>query len=488
MNTQRNQMMVDTERVHSEPYGLGSPGPGGPRDSRRDFMKTAGASALAAAAPWVIPSSALGRTAPSNRINVGVIGLGTRGIPDMQMFMQNDDVQVVAICDVNTASKGYRDEERVMGREPALQIVNEHYGSQRKSGTFQGVDAYNDFRRIIERDDIDAVALVVPDHWHAPMTVMAAEAGQDIFCQKPLTLPIAQGQQMINAVRQHGRILQTGSQYRSNARMRHVCELVRNGRIGQLQKMRVSIGYNNKTGPGPDWQPMPVPEGFDYDLWLGPAPQVPYHVKRCIYKFRFNLDYSGGQITNLGAHSIDIAQWANGTSLTGPVEVEGLHVKWPPSGSLFNTALEAKFRARYANGVELIAESADREMGVRFEGTEGWIEMSLGGRFQASDPSLETSVIGPNEIRLPVSNPARTYEDPGPYYADHVRNFLDCVKSREEPIEPVEAGHRSASVCHLWNTAIARMGKTLAWDPDGEKFTNDDEANGMLSRPVRDWA
>lgn len=455
---------------------------------RRDFLKAAGATALAAGAPLVLPASVFGRTAPSNRINVGVIGLGTRGIPDMQLFMRNDDVQVVAICDVNTASKGYRDEERVMGREPALQIVNEYYGSQRKSGTFQGVDAYNDFRRIIERDDIDAVALVVPDHWHAPMTVMAAEVGKDIFCQKPLTLTIEQGQQMINAVRQQGRILQTGSQYRSHARARHACELVRNGRIGQLQTIRIFIGYNNKEGPGPGWQPMPVPEGFDYDLWLGPAPQVPYHVKRCIYKFRFNLDYSGGQITNLGAHSIDVAQWANDSSLSGPVEVEGLHAKWPPNGSLFNTALEAKFRARYANGVELIGESTDREMGVRFEGTEGWIDLTLRGRFQASSPALETAVIGDDEIRLPVSNPARTFDEPGDYYADHVRNFLDCVKSRQEPIEPVEAGHRSASVCHLWNIAIARMGKKLAWDPVGEKFTNDEDANGMLARPVRDWA
>ena len=164
-----------------------------------------------------------------------------------------------------------------------------------------------------------------PDHWHAVMTVMAAKAGKDIFCQKPLTLTIGDGQDMIRAVRQHQRILQTGSQWRSNARVRFACELVRNGYIGQLKTIRTTISLNNKQGPGPGWQPMPVPEGFDYPMWLGPAPQVPYHKDRCIYKFRFNLDYSGGQITNIGAYALDIAQLGNGTELTGPVEVEGLN-------------------------------------------------------------------------------------------------------------------------------------------------------------------
>lgn len=455
--------------------------------SRRDFLKAVGSTSVAAGAPVVLPGTVFGRLAPSNRINVGVIGLGTRGIPDMKRFMQNDDVQIRAICDVNTASKGYRDEENVMGRDPALKIVNEHYGAKRKSGSFQGVNAYNDFRRILERDDIDAVAIVVPDHWHAPMTIMAAQAGKDIFCQKPLTLTISEGQQMIKAVRQQQRILQTGSQYRSHARARHACELVLNGRIGQLKTIRIYIGHNNKVGPGQGWKPMPVPDGFDYDLWLGPARKVPYHVKRCIYKFRFIRDYSGGQITNLGAHSIDIAQWGNGSNLSGPIEIEGLHAQWPPEGSLFNTALESKFRARYANGVELIGESSNREMGLRFEGTEGWIDFALGGRFQASSPSLETETIGPNEIRLPVSNPERTFKDPGNHYADHIRNFLDSVKSRQEPLEPVEVGHRSATVCHLWNIAIQHKGTKLGWDPEREEFINHEKANSMRSRPARDW-
>ncbi len=459
------------------------------KPGRRDFLKTAGATTLVAGVPWVLPSSVFGQSAPSNRINVGVIGLGTRGIPDMKLFMRNDDVQIRAICDVNTASDGYRDETTVMGREPALKIVNEYYGAKQKTGTYQGVVATSDFRELLDREDIDAVAIVVPDQWHAPMTIMAAEAGKDIFCQKPLTLTLGEGPQMIEAVRKHERILQTASQYRSHFRARHACELVLNGRIGELKSMRVRIGLNNKVGPGPGWDPMPVPEGFDYPMWLGPAPMAAYHEKRCIYKFRFHLDYSGGQITNLGAHSIDIAQWGNGSSLTGPVEVEGLDAQWLPEGSLFNTALESKFRARYANGVELTCESSEEDMGVRFEGTEGWVEFVLyGGLFKASSKSLETAKIGPNEIHLPVSNPERTFEESGDFYADHIRNFLDCVKTREQPLEPVEVGHRTASVCHLWNIAIGRVGKRLAWDPDKEQFTNDDEANRMRSRPVRDWA
>lgn len=459
-----------------------------PRASRRDFLKAAGAATAAAGFPLILPSTAWGQNAPSNRINMGIIGTGTRGIPDMRQFMKHDDVQIRAICDVNTASKGYRNEEVVMGREPALKIANDYYAEKQGADSYDGVDAYNDFREILGRDDIDAVAIVTPDQWHAPMAIMAAEAGKDIFCQKPMTLTLAEGPAMAKAVRKHGRVFQTGSQYRSNRRARHACELVRNGYIGELKSMRIVIGYNNKVGPGPGWKPMPVPEGFDYDLWLGPAPMVPYHEMRCIYKFRFGLDYSGGQITNLGAHSIDIAQWGNGTDDTGPVEVEGLHAEWPPKGSLFNTALDAKFRARYANGVELIGESAEEDMGVHFEGTEGWIHYTLRGGLKASSKSIESVEIKSGDIQLAASNPERTIEKPGDHYGDHVRNFIDCVKTREDPLEPVEIGHRTASVCHLWNIAIQRMGKVLEWDPEKEEFTNDDEANKMRSRPAREWA
>ena len=453
--------------------------------TRRVFAKTGTAAAVASfAAPYLVDSSALGAYPPSNRINVGVIGTGTRGTPDMEIFMNNPDVQVTAICDVNTSSHGYRDPKRLMGRLPALEIVNKYYADKQRSGSFKGVDAYNDFRQIIQRHDIDAVAIVTPDHWHGVMTIMVAEAGKDIFCQKPLSLTIRQGQEMVKAVRRHKRILQTGSQFRSSPTARLACEMVLNGRIGKLKTIRTYLAFNNREDPGPGWKPMPVPEGFDYEMWLGPAPKVPYHVDRCIYAFRFGLDYSGGQMTNFGAHSNDIAQWGNGTSLTGPVEIEGLHSKWPPKGSLFTTALEAKLRARYANGVELICESKDPGLGLRFEGTEGWIELPRFNAIKTSPESLVDSKIGPDEIRLPVSIPERTENVYGNYCIDHIRNFLNCVKTRAEPVEPVEIGHRTASLCHLGNIALKLMRK-LQWDPDREEFPNDDEANQMVSRVLR---
>jgi predicted dehydrogenase len=451
----------------------------GNRHSRRDFLKASAAVGVA----QIVPASVLSAHAPSNRIHVGVIGTGTRGLPDMQVFMRNDDVQIVAISDVNTASYGYRDETRLMGREPALAVANKYYADKNRSGRFQGVDAYSDFREIIDRDDVDAVAIVTPDHWHCTMTVMAAEAGKDIFCQKPMTLTIRDGQEMIEAVRKNKRVFQTGSQYRSHPAARLACELVRNGRIGELKTIRTYIGLNNKIGPGPGWKPMPVPKGFDYNLWLGPAPQVPYHELRCIYKFRFILDYSGGQITNLGAHCNDVAQMGHGTSLTGPVDVEPLFAEWPPKGSLFNTALRCGYRLRFADGVEMIQESHEKLSGTRFEGTKGWIHFSFRG-IETSPESLKTSVIGPDELHLP--KPVVYLDDAKrDHYADHVRNFLDCVKSREEPIEPVEVGHRTASLCHLGNIAL-QLNRSLKWDPENERFPDDDDAHEMLSRAPRE--
>jgi predicted dehydrogenase len=325
------------------------------------------------------------------------------------------------------------------------------------------------------------VAIIVPDHWHAVMTGMAAEAGKDIYCEKPLSLCIAQGRAMVQAVRRHKRILQTGSQLRSGPNVRRACELVRNGRIGQVRRVVCTIPANNAVGPGPGWKPMPVPEGFDYERWLGPAPQAPYHADRCLYRFRFILEYSGGQVTNFGAHVFDMAQWGLGTENTGPVEVEGLGAEWPPRGSLFTTVVKAHFRARYANGVELLCETGGYR--TRFEGTEGWIEVTPAG-FTSSPASLADSVIGPAEIHLPVSNPERKEHALGRMSYDHVRNFLDSIRSRRDPVEPVEAGHRTASICHLGNIAML-LNRKLRWDPAKECFPDDAQAQTMLSRPLR---
>ncbi len=275
---------------------------------------------------------------------------------------------------------------------------------------------------------------------------------------------------MIEAVRKHGRILQTGSQYRSQANIRRACELVRNGRIGKLERIETYVSPNNFSGPGPGWEPMSVPEGLDYDLWLGPAPQAPYHADRCLYRFRLILYYSGGQTTNFGAHSNDIAQWAMGTDYTGPVKVETLGAEFPAKGSLYTTPTKVAFRAHYANGVVLDCKSDQIGFGVKFSGSEGWLSVGYGDIKCAPD-SIKDSVIADSEVRLPVSG-------------NHFRNFLDAVKSRKDPIEPVETGHRTATLCHLGNMAMI-LGRTIKWDPKKEEIMDDSEAAAMTSRPFR---
>ncbi len=453
---------------------------------RRAFLKTGLSAATAFGLPGLVPRSVFGSLAPSNRIHVGFIGLGNQSRIDLPAFLANDDVQVVAVCDVNTGSYGYNNPKHFLGRKPGLEQVNAHYAQKSPSGRFKGCDAYHDFREVLGRGDVDAVAIVVPDHWHGLMTVMACQAGKDIYCEKPLSLTVAQGRAMVKAVRQHGRILQTGSHWRSHPLVRRACELVRNGRIGKLQRILTSLPLNNAVSPGPGWQPMPVPEGFDYDMWLGPAPAAPYHKDRCLYRFRFILDYSGGQVTNFGAHRNDIAQWGHGTDLTGPIEVEDLGGEFPPKGALFTTALKAAFRCRFADGVELVCRTdAEADFETRFEGTEGWVQFTRRG-LKTHPESLAESQIGPNEIHLPVSNSERSGKEERTSYLipDHVRNFLDAVKSREDPIEPVEIGHRTATICHLGNIAML-LKRKIRWDPQREQIVGDDEAASMLSRPMR---
>ena len=433
--------------------------------SRRSFLRRTAATAAACAAPCLVPSSVIGVNAPSNRIHIGCIGTGNQGINDMNGFLRHRDAQIVVVCDVNTGSCDYP-RKRYRGREPAQKIVNDYYAGKNRAGRYKGCDACIDFREVIARDDIDAVLIVTPDHWHAVQTIMAAQAGKDIYCEKPLSLTINEGRAMVEAVRRHDVILQTGSHHRSKECIRFVCELVRNGRIGKLEKIITSTGSYSK---GPHWQPMPVPSGLDYDMWLGPAPYVPYHKDRCLYKFRMVLAYSGGNVTNTGAHSNDIAQWANGTELTGPVEIEDLGSEFPKDG-MYDTASKVHFRARYANGVELINMDKGPSQAVRFEGSEGWIDTAYSS-FKTYPESLMDSVIKPDEIHLYKSR-------------NHYRNFLDCVKTRKEPIASAEIGHRSASVCHLGNIAMM-LKRKLFWDPDKERFTNDDQANHMLSRPFR---
>lgn len=448
--------------------------------NRREFFgKAAGAAVGALCFPYIVSASVLSKAinvAPSNRITMGFIGVGGMGTNNMRGFMANSDVQVVAVCDVVKTSDQYGHWYKRgwkgpwFGREAARNIVEEHYAGQKESGAFKGCTAYLDFRELLAREDIDAVCITTPDHWHAIPTIMAAKAGKDIYCEKPLSLTIAEGRAMVEAVRRYGVVFQTGSQHRSKEITRFACELVRNGRIGEVKRVVTSLGPHSRRFPVDTWEPMPVPEWFDYDMWLGPAPWAPYHKHCCLYTFRFIIDYSGGETTNTGAHKFDIVQWGLGTELTGPLEIEDLGSEFPQTG-LFDTVSKIHFRARYANGVELICNPKGLNgVAARFEGTEGWLEAGW-STLRTYPESLKDSVIGQNEIRLYKSN-------------DHKRDFLNCVRTRRVPIAPVEVGHRSASVCHLGNIAMTLRSK-LRWDPQNERFINNEQANQMLSRAMR---
>ena len=327
------------------------------------------------------------------------------------------------------------------------------------------------------------MVIATHDPMHAQISIDAMQAGKDVYCEKPMSLTVEQGRAMVTAVRKHRRVFQTGSQFRSSPANRHGCELVRNGRIGELKRILTFVAKQNAVDPGPGWKPTPVPEGFDYDLWLGPAPSVPYHSGPCLYRFRFNLDYSGGQTTNFGGHSNDMAQWGSGNDHTVPVEYEDLGSEWPKPGGLYNTATKVAFRARFASGLELVCCTAEPFFGCRFEGSEGWVQFDFGG-LRTHPESLKTSVIRPDEIRLPVSNKDRKENASKFYIPDHVRNFLDAVKSRQDPIEPVEIGHRTATLCHLGNIAM-RLKRKIRFDPATEQIPGDQEAQAMLARPMR---
>ena len=245
---------------------------------------------------------------------------------------------------------------------------------------------------------------------------------------------------------------------------------MRNGRIGKVQRVETYVAENNFSGPGPGWKEMPVPEGFDYDSWLGPAPRAPYHKDRCLYRFRFILDYSGGQTTNFGCHSNDIVQWALGADDTCPIEYEDTGSELPPKGDLFNTPTKVAFRARYASGVVLECKTDPLNFGAKFEGTEGWLRVTA-NKIECQPQAIKDSTISDSETRLYVS-------------PNHYRNFVDCVKSRKEPIEPVEVGHHTAALCHLGNIAML-LKRKIKWDPAKEQIVGDAEAASMLTRPLR---
>lgn len=445
-------------------------------NTRRKFLKQS----LVIASPLVVGSTVLGADSPSNRINVAFIGTGNQGMGLLKRFLARDLGNVLAVCDVNEGSTGYKEPEHFYGRIPAKKMVESHTAKKSKSGTPMKCDAYSDFREVLKRDDIEAVVIVVPDHWHRIITVMALEAGKDVYCEKPLTFSVADGRLMIDATRKNNRILQTGSHERSNPASQFVCEAAKAGKIGKIKRVITKVGFNNKVSPLPGWTAMPVPKTFDYRTWLGPAPDAPYHQDRCLYRFRFHYDYSGGQITNFGAHCNDMAHWGMGLDTSGPVEVECQDASFLPDGSLFNTATQTRFRCKYENGMELICESGSELVQTRFEGTDGWMQTGYRGT-TASDPALVADC------------PAKPKGTADPH-SSHLANFIECVKSREEPRAPVEVGHASAVLCHIANAMIRLYPETgpghiAKWDAKAEQFVDNDAANKMLAREQRDpWS
>jgi len=444
-----------------------------PLTSRRTFLKATAASAAVIGFPTIIPASAIGRDgkpSPSNRITLGVIGTGNQGFNDIRSFLPDDRVQIVAVCDVNKESLGYWD-GKLGGREPAKRLVEEHYAKNKPSGTYSGCQAYGDFREVIDRKDIDAVEICTPDHWHAIPVIAAARAGKDIYCQKPLSLTIAEGRAMSDAVKKADVVFQTGSQQRSDSNFRRACELVRNGRIGKLHTVRVGLpgGRPDFAKTGNRKMPEAVPEGFDYDMWLGPAPEAEYAPARCHVNFRWIYDYSGGMVTDWGGHHPDCAQWGMGTDETGPIEIRSAKAEFPPD-PLWNTATEFYFEAVYESGVKMIVSSKERG-GVTWEGSEGSVWANRGSH-DANPKSILDSQIGENEIHLYKSD-------------NHFRNFIDCVISREPCVAPVETAHRSITICHLGNIAMRLGREKLRWDPKTEQILDDSEASKMLTREYR---
>jgi predicted dehydrogenase len=416
------------------------------RVSRRCFV---GSSATAIVAPCLIPARVLGADAPSRKITVGFIGTGDHGTSwNLRRYLNFRDAQVRVVCDV--------DGERM---RRAKAIVDEQYLNQDCAMT-------RDFREVLARPDIDAVMISTPDHWHTLISVLALRAGKDVQCEKP-TLTIDEGKILIEAVRENGRVFQTSTEDRSIPVYHRMAELVRNGRIGKLQRIEVILP-KQPTVPG-DPTPQPVPPDLDWEMWLGPAPYAPYTKDRVHFNFRWIWDYSGGIICDWGTHLFDTAQWANDSERSGPVEIEGRGTYW--EGGLYNTVKDYDVTYRYANGVVMTCQPGNPS--IKFVGTEGWVgNRGWRGELEASSPELLKTKIGPDEIHLYTN-----------LEGEH-RDFLDCVRSRKDPYFPVDIGHRVSSVCHLANIAI-KLGRKLRWDPKAERFENDPAADAMLSRSMR---
>lgn len=409
--------------------------------TRREFLRRSVAASTVFSVPLVVPDRVFGA---NEKIITGHIGMGGRGGGNLRAFLNH----AVAVCDVD-ANRVARSVKQV-----------ENAGNK--------CAGYSDYRKLLDRGDLDAVVISTPDHWHALPAIEACQAEIDVYCEKPLTLTIREGREMVTAVRDNKRILQTGSQQRSSSNFRLACELVRSGRIGTLEKVLVGIpGPNHPGKPIPDSKP---PSELDYDLWLGPAPLRPYNKNRVHYNFRFFRDYSGGQMTNWGAHHIDIAHWGMGVDDSGPLAVHG-EAKFHPE-KWHDVTESCRITYKYPNDVVMIVgqKQADIPGGTTFVGSKGSIFVNR-GKLSSNPESIIKQPLEDGDVRLQVSS-------------NHYQDFLNSIKTRQLPICDVEIGHRTATACHLGNAAC-ELGREIRWDAKSERVIGDEEAQQHLTRPYR---
>jgi myo-inositol 2-dehydrogenase / D-chiro-inositol 1-dehydrogenase len=445
---------------------------------RRVFIKNSASTALGAFLfPTIVPSSVFGKSAPSNKINVGKIGCGRQGRGNMMCVMQYDEARLIAVSDV--------DSKRL---EEGKNFIKEYYDEKTGSNKSVNVRMYSDYREMLLNKDIDAVVISTPDHWHAQPAIEAALNGKDIYLEKPNTLTVAEGRLVSDIVNRQAVILQVGTQVRSiQHQYKRAAELVRNGRIGRLHTVKLSFPGDPA---GPEADEMNVPANLNYDMWLGPTPLIPYKEMTVHPNEGYGRpgwlrreQFGAGMITGWGQHQFDLANWGMGTEYTGPLSVEALAI-FPKSG-IWDVHGDYMVKMEYENDLTVYATS-ETPVVIRYEGTDGWIEVYRGNAaitasdpvspearevLNASDPEILISKIGDNEIHLYKSD-------------DHFVNWIDCIKSRKQPIVPVEPGHRACTVCLISHIAM-KLERKLFWDPVTEKFINDPEANAMLSRPQR---
>lgn len=424
---------------------------------RRTFLKTS----LAVAAPMIVSSHVLGgqHTPPSDKIVMGCIGVGGMGTGHVRSFLGFDDAQLVAVCDV-----------RQEHRDRAKNYIDEKYGNT-------DCVTYHDFRELLARDDIDAIMTATPDNWHALIGLEAARQGKDMYFEKPLTLSINESKALRHAVKKANIIFQFGTQQRSDIKFRQTIELIRNGYLGELETVMIGSASYEQIPKQPEQK---VPPGFDYDFWLGPAPWAPYTYERCTRQWTLLADYSLGCVSGAwGIHSVDMVQWVNRSDDATPVSAEG--TGYFPTDGFYDTAQEFEVEHIYKNGVKLVhmdmgtAKKRARQfelfhMAILFIGSEGWIYTGR-GYMEAEPKSLLTQKLSANDERLPLSY-------------DHRRNFLDCVKSRKQPVSPIDSAFYSDVTCHQAHIAMT-LGRKVTWDDTNEEFVNDAKANRMMTRPMR---